>query len=180
MHSRFLVAVLVALLALPAAAAGVDPSVSPRYTKRHAMVKSSYAQLTPEVVAKSLPPVGLLGKEQFRQLSATWAQFHRSVATGNIDVLRTVVRNARACRDALAVKAELLMESRAQISSPDGAAERSMGDWILSIGPVIQPEQLGQTSTPFLVSDERALRVRFGNVTFVESEGGFWSVDLGC
>ena len=177
--SRLLVAVLAVTLPLAAAAQKVDPKVSPDFEKRRALVKSAYRP-TMETSAK-LPPVGLLGKEQFRLLGAAWAQFHRSVAAGNVEVLRTVVRNARACRDnSLAVKAEMLMESRVRLSSPEGTSEKTMGEWIMAIGPRLRSDQFGETDALFVVPSEKAGRVHFGNVLFVEGEGGHWSIDLGC
>lgn len=175
-----LLAALAAVLVSSAAAQTVDPKVTPDFQKRRALVKSSYGQLN-EPILKSLPPVGLLGKDQFRSLNATWAQFHRSVASGSVDTLRTVVRNARACKDnALALKAETLMESRARIALAEGAEEKTMGSWVLTVGPKIKPEQLGESAAPFIVPAEQSGRVRFGNAIFVEGEGGFWSLDLGC
>lgn len=177
------VAALLALAASPAMPAErVDPKVSLDFQKRRALVRSAYAHLPqPSSATSSLPPVGLLGKDQFHSLSATWTQFHRAVLTGNVEVLRTVVRNARACKnDSLALKAETLMESRARRVAADGPAEMTMGERILAQGPKIAPEQIGEAGAPFIVSTERSGRVRFGNVLLVEGEGGYWSVDLGC
>lgn len=171
-------AAVAALLATPAFAAPPDPAVSPDYQSRRALVKSAYRP-TLAPAAKPLPPVGLLGKQQFRMFGASWAQFYRSVATGDVDLLRTVVRNARACREALAYRAESLMESRAKVALAD-AGDRNMGDLIMAVGQKVSAEQLGESDAPFLVSAGEPSRVLFGNVMFVEGSNGFWSVDLGC
>lgn len=178
--SKLVVVLLAVLLPLAAAAQRVDPKISPDFQARRALVKSAFRPTdSPE---KPLPPVGLLGRDQFNMLGAAWTQFHRSVSTGDVEALRSVVRNARACKaGALAVKAELLMESRVRMAfSEGGEAERTMGEWIIAFGARILPEQIGETATPFIVSPEHARRVRFGNANFVEVEGGHWRVDLGC
>lgn len=177
----FLAGACVALAVASAVAAeAVDPKVSLDFQKRRALVRSAYAHL-PQSGTSALPPVGLLSSDQFRSLGATWAQFHRSVLNGSPDILRTVVRNARACKgDALAIKAERLMESPARLAAAEGVEEKTMGDWILSVGPKLRPEQIGEAGVPFIVSAERSGRVRFGNLLLVEGEGGYWSVDLGC
>lgn len=179
--SKLVVAFLAALLPAVAFAQRVDPKVTPDFQTRRALVKSAFRPAG-DAPDKVLPPVGLLGRDQFNMLGAAWAQFHRSVATGDIEALRIVVRNARACKaGALAVKAELLMESRVRMTLAEGGdAERTMGEWIIAFGPKILPEQLGETATPFLVSPEHARRVRFGNANFFEVEGGHWRLDLGC
>lgn len=176
-----LVVAFLACLPLAAAAQQIDPKVSPDFHARRALVKSAFRP-TAEAPDKPLPPVGLLGRDQFNMLGAAWAQFHRSVSTGDVEALRAVVRNARACKAGqLAVKAELLMESRVRLAfAGSGDGERAMGDWILAFGPKILPEQIGETATPFLVSPEHARRVRFGNASFIEIEGGHWRLDLGC
>ena len=179
--TTLVVALLASLLPLAAVAQHVDPKVSPDFHARRALVKSAFRP-TGEAPDKPLPPVGLLGRDQFNMLGAAWAQFHRSVSTGDVEALRIVVRNARACKPGiLAVKAEVLMESRVRVAFADGGAtERTMGDWILAFGPKILPEQIGETATPFLITPEHARRVRFGNANFVETEGGHWRLDLGC
>jgi hypothetical protein len=181
MPSKLLLAVVAALMAAPAVAERIDPKVTPDYQARRALVRSAYNPTQePAAAAKPLPPVGLLGKQQFRMFSATWAQFHRSVASGDVDILRTVVRNSRACKDALAYRAETLMESRAKVAMADGLAERNMGDLIMTVGQKVKADQLGESGAPFLVSGGQPGRVLFGNVMFVEGDNGFWSVDLGC
>lgn len=179
MPRKLLLAVVAALLAAPALADLADPKVTPDFHARRALVRSAYNPAQ-EPAAKPLPPVGLLGRQQFRMFGATWAQFHRSVASGDVDLLRTVVRNSRACKDALAYRAETLMESRAKIAMADGPAERSMGDLILTVGQKVTADQLGERGAPFLVSAGQPGRVLFGNVMFVEGDNGFWRVDLGC
>jgi len=177
---KLVFAFLAALLPAVAAAQLVDPRVKPDFQARRALVKSAFRPT--DVPEKPLPPVGLIGRDQFNALGAAWTQFHRSVSTGDVEALRSVVRNARACKaDRLAVKAELLMESRVRMALAEGGdAERTMGEWILAFGPKILPEQIGEAATPFIVSPEHARRVRFGNANFVEIEGGHWRVDLGC
>lgn len=189
--SRKSLLVAVPLLLLSGLADAFEPTATPEFSKRRALVKSAY-QPSSERMARSsaasaasasaaaLPAVGLLGKEQFRMFNSAWTRFHYSVATGNIDALRAVVRNGRSCRNALAVRAEQLMESRATMWSPAGEAEKTMGEWILAFGQRIAAEQLGASEAPFLVAAGPTTRVRFGNVTFIEGEYGFWNVDLGC
>jgi hypothetical protein len=177
--SKLLAAALTVILAAPVVAQVADPAVKPDYRSRHALVKSAYRPM-PNSAAKPLPPVGLLGKQQFRMFSATWAQFHRSVASGDVEILRTVVRNSRACKGALAYRAEMLMESRAKVALADTVGDGNMGDLIMAVGQKIQAEQLGESDAPFLVSAGQTSRVLFGNVMFVEGANGFWSVDLGC
>lgn len=182
MTRKLLAAIAAALLATSVFAERPDPTVRPDYQSRRALVKSAYrAMPTPTLAtaAKPLPPVGLLGKQQFRMFSATWAQFYRSVASGDVDLLRTVVRNARACRENLAYRAESLMESRAKVALAD-AGDRNIGDLIMAVGQKVSAEQLGESDAPFLVSAGEPSRVLFGNVMFVEGSNGFWSVDLGC
>ncbi len=178
--SKLVFALLAVLLPAAAAAQVADPKVKPDFQARRALVKSAFRPT--DIPEKSLPPVGLLGRDQFNMLGTAWAQFHRSVSTGDVEALRSVVRNARACKaDKLAVKAELLMESRVRMALAEGGdAERTMGEWILAFGPKIQPEQIGEAAAPFIVSPEHARRVRFGNVNFFEIEGGHWRIDLGC
>lgn len=186
MSRKSLLAAAVPLLLLSGFADAFEPTATPEFSKRRALVKSAYqpsSERTPSAASASaaaLPAVGLLGKEQFRMFNSAWNRFHYSVATGNIDALRAVVRNGRSCRNALAVRAEQLMESRATMWSPAGEAEKTMGEWILAFGQKIAADQLGASEAPFLVAAGPTTRVRFGNVTFVEGEYGFWNVDLGC
>lgn len=181
--SRKSLLVAVPLLLLSGLADAFEPTATPEFPKRRALVKSAYqpaAERMPSASAAALPAVGLLGKEQFRMFNSAWTRFHYSVATGNIDALRAVVRNGRSCRNALAMRAEQLMESRATMWSSAGEAEKTMGEWILAFGQRIAADQLGASEAPFLVAAGPTTRVRFGNVTFVEGEYGFWNVDLGC
>lgn len=177
---KLVVAFLAVLLPLTAAAQRVDPKVSPDFQARRALVKSAFRPT--DAPDKPLPPVGLLGRDQFNMLGAAWAQFHRSVSTGDVEALRGVVRNARACKPGtLAVKAEVLMESRVRMAFAEGGeAERTMGEWIIAFGAKILPEQIGEAATPFIVAPEQGRRVRFGNASFIEVEGGHWRIDLGC
>lgn len=178
--SKLVFAFLAATLPLAAAAQRVDPRITPDFQARRALVKSAFRPT--DAPEKPLPPVGLLGRDQFSMLGAAWTRFHRAVSTGDVETLRGVVRNARACKaGTLAVKAEVLMESRVRMALAEGGdAERTMGEWIIAFGATILPEQIGETATPFIVSPEQARRVRFGNANFVEVEGGHWRVDLGC
>lgn len=183
MSRKLLLAAAVPLLLLSGLADAFEPTATPEFSKRRALVKSAYqpsSERTSAAAAAALPAVGLLGKEQFRMFNSAWTRFHYSVATGNIDALRAVVRNGRSCRNALAVRAEQLMESRATMWSSAGEAEKTMGEWILAFGQKIAADQLGASEAPFLVAAGPTTRVRFGNVTFIEGEYGFWNVDLGC
>lgn len=182
MSRKLLLATAVPLLLLSGLVDAFEPTATPEFSKRRALVKSAYQPSSERAsaAAAALPAVGLLGKEQFRMFNSAWMRFHYSVATGNVDALRAVVRNGRSCRNALAVRAEQLMESRATMWSSAGEAEKTMGEWILAFGQKIAADQLGASEAPFLVAAGPTPRVRFGNVTFVEGEYGFWNVDLGC
>ena len=54
--------------------------------------------------ARTLPPVGILGVDQFRMFASSWTTFYRAVQTGDAALLARVVKDAQGCKGALAIR----------------------------------------------------------------------------
>jgi hypothetical protein len=171
--------VICAALVYAATAAAQQPPSWVGYLSKN--TRNAALNTRDAVRPSGLAPVGLISQQQFQMFSAAWAQLHQAVMLGSVETLKNVVRNPEGCKgNKLAIRAELLMESRANIPTASGATENTMRELISGIGKDVKPEQLGEAGTPFLVVSKRSNRIGFGNMEFIEGPDRLWNIDLGC